>query len=515
MGKVFISLIVIALIMASVIGCGPNRQIVIGENVPGGFHTIWQAYVGQDVTIEGSAFPYNSTVFITICALYWTQAEANLCGAFRIDTTIPSIPDLFLPGPVSVEAWIDDGDGVLEYDEDEQQTSWPLYLYEESAYLLDQAINGDLYTVTDSGINHVLHRSNTGGVTFAPTSASMATPIVDICCSPIFANIVYFATATDVYKYDASLNTFTQLLPNLFTALGLTSGSITSIDVAYIGADDPYVFVGVSDFAPGGDGGAYVYRESAASWQDLLIDTYRPPTPNGWGDGTADVYDIRADPNNFATTQAVMAIARYDGTNATFWATPFTVFTTRHLGYQWNSFVGDAAFLAGNVAGNYITDLYRATMWLPDDFDYSLLPVGGMELFVGIASFVATEGDVYQVIGGVPNPAIPPIPGSFPFDLNIGWPSTSVDIIDLDGDGIYGYIFLLAGTAVGNVCIRTPSLLTFSASLPTTGIDATYVVVDLNFSISHEVWAMVHGFDGGLSWSELSGAIGSWSQIWP
>jgi hypothetical protein len=126
-GKSFIILIVIAIVLVSAIGCGPNRQLVVGEDATGGFHTIWEASIGQEVIIEGSAFTYGDTVFVSICAALWEKAEANICGAFKIDTTIPSWAP---PGPVSVEAWIDDGDDIFEYDDDDQQASWPLNISE-------------------------------------------------------------------------------------------------------------------------------------------------------------------------------------------------------------------------------------------------------------------------------------------------------------------------------------------------------------------------------------------------
>ncbi|GAG42730.1 unnamed protein product, partial [marine sediment metagenome] len=177
----------------------------------------------------------------------------------------------------------------------------------------------------------------------------------------------------------------------------------------------------------------------------------------GWGGapGTTvvEVYDIRCDPNNFATTQAIMAIVTYDGSGACGVA-PFTVFTTKHLGHSWNSFVGDATFLVGNVAAAYVTNPYRAQMWLPENFDYNLLAVSGMEVMVGIASQVAGEGDVYQVIGGVPNLVpCPPTPGSFPFDLNIGVTlgAFSVDVTGLDGAGLSGAATLLAAGDIGGV----------------------------------------------------------------
>ncbi len=133
---------------------GPSRKIVVGEEVrtlvdieidygfdPVGdhdyvesitpiygeaFHTIWKASRGQRVVIKGSSFPSDSEVIITICEDddKWTDDIVNDCGAFNIETGIPSWVSR---GPVSVKAWIDFNDnGHLEEDKGEKQASWPL-----------------------------------------------------------------------------------------------------------------------------------------------------------------------------------------------------------------------------------------------------------------------------------------------------------------------------------------------------------------------------------------------------
>ena len=372
----------------------------------------------------------------------------------------------------------------------------------------------------------MIYKSVDGGCTWARTSYNTDTevinslrptwPITDICI--VDANTFYVSNGWDVFKsIDGGANFIP--LTNLANWIGgfTVADRITSIDVGYIGTD-AYVFAGVSNFAVAGNGGAYVCWEWALGmpWHDLLIDTNRPPNPTGWGAGTADVYDIRADPNNFATTQGVLAIAHYDGTNGAFTAQVFTVFTTKHLGHEWNSYVGDAAFNVGNTAPiTYLTAPYRAEMWIPENFDYYLLPVSGMEIMVGIATFNG-QGDVYQVIGGVPNPAIPPVPGSFAFDLNIGvtLAAFTVEVTGLDGAGVAGAATLLAaGDISGGAAVpqlfrsATNGALWFpGAKAPTGGASAflaghalhTVTVAD-DFATSGQAWVATHGADCGVS----------------
>ncbi|HEY54899.1 MAG TPA: hypothetical protein G4N91_01270, partial [Dehalococcoidia bacterium] len=389
-----------------------------------------------------------------------------------------------------------------------------------------------------------IYRSVNGGRTFARTAYSVDTevinsanpgfPITDICI--IDANTVYVSNGWDIFKtIDGGANWIP--LTNLFNygAAWLPwppAGVITSIDVGVIGTDI-YVFAGVNDgfAAAQNGGGAFVCWEWALGmpWEQLRIDTNRPPTPGGWGAGTADVFDIRADPNNFATTQAILAVAHYDGTGGLA-SDPaqFTVVTSKHLGHEWNSYVGDAALNVGNATpAVYVTAPYRAEMWLPENFDYHLLVTSGMEYFVGIASTVATEGDVYQIIGGVPNAAVPPVPGSYPFDLNIAGPLTATDVSGLDGAGVSGAATLLAAGDPPAPFAGIPMLFRSAtngalwfpnAKGPTGNVwpaaalglypanAMPFVTVADDFATSGVAWIATQGFDCGVSLTEDFGS---------
>ncbi|GAI21685.1 unnamed protein product, partial [marine sediment metagenome] len=49
--------------------------------------------------------------------------DVNACGAFKVSVLITSA----MVGVVSVKAWVDDGDGVFDAD-DELWACWPLYI---------------------------------------------------------------------------------------------------------------------------------------------------------------------------------------------------------------------------------------------------------------------------------------------------------------------------------------------------------------------------------------------------
>ncbi len=168
LGKVFIVLTLMALVLVPVVGCagpagpegpqgpegpagpagpegpqgdpgpagpqgpqgdpGPTRQIVVTwdpkDHGSFGYFAVVEAIPGQTIRIKGACFDPGDIVIITICErnLFLVEAEANDCGAFEVYAVVPGIP----LGPVSVRAWIDvDGDGIL-FEKGELQACWPL-----------------------------------------------------------------------------------------------------------------------------------------------------------------------------------------------------------------------------------------------------------------------------------------------------------------------------------------------------------------------------------------------------
>jgi hypothetical protein len=108
---------------------GPPRQIVVIDDAlipddrPITFATT-EVYTGTAYVIKGSGFVPGQTVWLTICEedYYLGETEANDCGAFEVEVTIPwECPT----GPASVKAWSGAAppNGVLE-------ATWPLDVLE-------------------------------------------------------------------------------------------------------------------------------------------------------------------------------------------------------------------------------------------------------------------------------------------------------------------------------------------------------------------------------------------------
>jgi len=172
LGKVFIVLTLMALVLVPVVGCagpagpqgpegpvgpagpagpqgpagpagpagpqgpqgdpGPTRQIVVTWDPQDywgwSYFAVVEAMPGQSIRIKGACFDPGDIVIITICKdnlILVEEVIANDCGAFEVYAVVPRIP----LGPVSVRAWIDvDGDGIFE--KGELQACWPLDIVE-------------------------------------------------------------------------------------------------------------------------------------------------------------------------------------------------------------------------------------------------------------------------------------------------------------------------------------------------------------------------------------------------
>jgi 5-hydroxyisourate hydrolase-like protein (transthyretin family) len=107
---------------------GGARQIVVSWSEAAGasaaFGTI-QASPGMAIVVRGAGFDPGSTVRVTICeqnTLLGT-ATANSCGAFELNTTIPS--GIAAGTLASVKGWLDSNNNTI-LDAGELQASWPL-----------------------------------------------------------------------------------------------------------------------------------------------------------------------------------------------------------------------------------------------------------------------------------------------------------------------------------------------------------------------------------------------------
>lgn len=113
---------------------GENATIVVTANVDDTVIVYLYATGTYTINVYGSNFIYGDVVHLTICENDTVLAEniaVNECGAFaRIAIVLTQVPDggvYVLEGVWAVKAYVDDGDGVFDA-EDELWACWPLYV---------------------------------------------------------------------------------------------------------------------------------------------------------------------------------------------------------------------------------------------------------------------------------------------------------------------------------------------------------------------------------------------------
>ena len=347
----------------------------------------------------------------------------------------------------------------------------------ESAYLLEQAIDGTLYTVIDSsGTTYVLSKSTTGGVSWSATNAPTGDYIVAIACSPVYANVVYFATETAVYKSNDAGDTFITLATTPLEA-------ITALDVAYYGGRC-FVMVGAGGGGAANNAEVYTLDESGTFppiWNNML---FNPQMVAAYALATGlDLIPAVAFTPDVTATLAMVAIGNEAGAGATC--------ISMKVG---------SAFWGGTI-GNPISTLAAtcnsAAIAFPDDFSLSASPF----FYFGISDTAGANEGVYSFWGQ------PWLVASFITANNV---AAGNDVVSLDTGGEFGVGAVLAGLQNGTVA-RSPDGGSGWFTDDVTGSDYTYVVLDC--LTSNQAWAMVHGTGGGLSFTTTSGDI--WYLIWP
>ena len=117
-----------------------------------------------------------------------------------------------------------------------------------------KAIDGTLYLYMDHTVAATddLYTSDDGRIweaTGFATDFPGAVPLVDIACSSEDADILYVASATNVYKSEdaGDVDSWEDLGdPRLANTVGVGTQAITCLDVGYAD-DDPHIFVGTVD----------------------------------------------------------------------------------------------------------------------------------------------------------------------------------------------------------------------------------------------------------------------------
>ncbi|MCW4048682.1 MAG: hypothetical protein NWE89_02990, partial [Candidatus Bathyarchaeota archaeon] len=285
--------------------------------------------------------------------------------------------------------------------------------------------------------------------------------VVDFAVSSLDADVLYATDGDHVY-YTKNAGDKWQTVADV-SLLDVIDGTITSIDIAYDAADDPFVFIGTEGE---GDGSVYYVSQGGypAQWTDLDVQAF---------DGSCDVYAVAASPE-FADTDEIFALIS-GGDNTT-------------MVNNISGTIGDwdkLADLLDDEDGEIQID-EASRICFPDDFDDD-----NYEMFVGISN-ESGEGSVYRVDDGHAYCL-----GKEDGDI------IDTDVVSLDVIGSFGGTSLIAGTEGGTdnkVIYSTDDGDSWAdASKDPSGDDKAFVIMDEDFADSGIAWAACDGDDGALS----------------
>jgi len=201
--------------------------------------------------------------------------------------------------------------------------------------------------------------------------------IVDMAISSEDADVLYVATATNVYKTEDAGDSWTDLgSPVAGTEV------ITCLDVGYAD-EEPHLYVGSTD--PGaGFGEVYYYYDApfASVWTDL--DVCAPDAP-AVGINASEVYGLACSPDFDSDTLVVAVIT--DGTNS---------FVTADVGAGIGATAWDDAEIQNDTPAALIITGATNPVFV-EDFEID----DAYELFVGVSgpAHVGTRGGVYRITG--------------------------------------------------------------------------------------------------------------------
>ncbi len=338
---------------------------------------------------------------------------------------------------------------------------------------LTMAIDGSLYAYANpSGTNYTLFKSGDGGYSWSYTGR-VKDIIVDIAVAPDDAGIVYYATASDVYRSTDAGNSFAKLPPNPGGA-GSDNVTITSIDAGRQEGNN-IIAVGTRDSDSSQYGGIYTLDEGKVipSWVESNAGNY-------------DVYAVALSPD-FAGDRQMVAVVS-DETD--------TLVTTRVGDGGWSETTGNAV-IEGLVPAS-------ACVAFPDDYDAT---TEEHVLFVGIEAG-SDNGDVYKVS------SVAVLDSLVATDLNIGslYELGDVDVTSLAISGDAASADILAGGSAEVYYSGDGGKSWRRSRKPPTGQSKTYLVMATDFSSSGRVYAATSGSesafsvteDGGVTWNQVS-----------
>jgi len=273
------------------------------------------------------------------------------------------------------------------------------------------------------GANSFLFKSEDGGYTWDDVGKVKGDDrvIVDIACSTTDADVLYYATSTEVYKSDDAGSSF-ELVGEIPGIVDTTENIIiTSLDVTYYDGDYMFV-VGVADTDGSEYGGIYLLDEGGRpfpGWIDQRVGGVDAGDASGF-----DVWDVVFSPN-FEDDEQLLAVVTDENE---------TWVTTRLGTSGWDSQIKDIELQDADI-NNIVAD-GKAWICFPSDYD-SDPDSGDYNLFVGVycgPAVDAAEGDVWLVLGD----------GEVSIDLD----ATDKNVWSLDCTGPADDAYLMVGTDV-------------------------------------------------------------------
>ncbi len=338
---------------------------------------------------------------------------------------------------------------------------------------LAMASDGSLYAYANpSGTGYTLFKSTDAGYSWSHIG-EVKDIIVALATAPDDADIIYYATASSIYKSADGGNSF-KLWGR--EAGGAGSANVTIASLAVIRQESHYlVAIGTGDSDSSQYGGVYTLNESKSlpSWLDTNIGNY-------------DVLALAFSPN-FSSDRQLVAVVTNEVD---------TLIISRIDDGGWGKVIANAT-IEGLVAR-------AAVITFPDGYD-----AAGEDptLFVGIDSG-GNQGDVYRVnlVRGADL--------SWAADLDIGdaYNQSNVDVSGLAISGKANAASLLAGAAGSTqVYISTDSGLNWTRSRKKpTGQSQTSVVMAPDFTSSRIAYATTIGTESAFSYTTDGGVI--WNQ---
>ena len=341
---------------------------------------------------------------------------------------------------------------------------------------LTMAIDGALYGyATPSGTSYTLLKSTDGGDSWSYTGKVEDT-IVDIAAAPDEAEVIYYATPSDVYRSTDGGSRFVPLPANPGGA-GSNNIEITAIDVAPPHSQN-VIAVGTRDTDSSQFGGIYILDEEAAlpRWLDT-------------NPGNYDVYAVAFSPS-YTTDWRLVAVVTDESD---------TIVTTKVGDAAWGATIGDARLDRDNSGISVVVGT-SADIAFPSDYDasedvlYAAIDTGG------------DNGDVYMIAGAdAPDPS-----AATDLDIGAAYGLSNVDVTSLAITGNAAANILAGAAASAQVYYSDDGgkNWTRSGKAPT-GQSRTYVLMAPG---SGRAYAATSGTesafsttrDGGATWNQAS-----------